>query len=175
MSCAATLYLAECLAEGKGMDLGRHRQAVQELSAAAKMVQAMAEGGFLESYRGGDIKTKHMLETAFEASAWLMALLQRMNGTKMCNLEFCNALRLHYNFRPLGLETVCNGCGGKFLVNHVMSCKLGGLVLRWHEAVKQEFIHLRKLAFGQLRVIDKPQIPYSRGMQTPVGVTAVAL
>ena len=173
-SRAATSYLAECLVDGTELELGRHRRQVRESAAAVKSIRAVTEDQLLEKL-GGDVKTKHMLETACEAGAWLTALPRRMNGTEMCDLEFRDALRLRYNFRPLGLETVCDGCGGKFSVDHAMSCKLGGLVSRRHEAVKQEFIHLGKLAFGQSRVTDEPKIFYGRGVRTPAGATAAAL
>ncbi len=48
-------------------------------------------------------------------------------------------------------------------------------VSRQHEAVKQEFIHLGKLAFGQLPVVGKPKILCGCGMKTTAGTTAVAL
>ncbi|KAL7460592.1 hypothetical protein ACHAXS_001036 [Conticribra weissflogii] len=79
-----------------------------------RMFRAIAEEAFLEWYSTRDMKTKHMLAIAYKADDWLMTLPQRLNGTKMCNLEFQNALQLHYNFHPLGLDTVCNVWGGIF-------------------------------------------------------------
>lgn len=139
------------------------------------MIQAAREVVFLEMFGGQDSKIQHMLATACEVCAWLAALPRRMNGTEMCNLEFCNAMQLCYNFCPLGLEQVCKGCSGKFLVEHAMSCKLGGLVSRRHKAVKQEFIHLGKLAFGHSNFIDKHKIIYACGVRAPAGVTVAAL
>ncbi len=171
----ATSYLVECLVEGKGLDLGWHQWVVRKALAALRTGWAVAEAAFLEWYGGRDRKSKHMLVTACKAGTWLSALPQRMNGTKMCDLEFCDALRLLYNFHPLCLETVCYGCGGKFLAEHAMSCKLGGLIWRRHEVVKQEFIRLVKLAFGHTHVIDEPKIFSGCGVWAPAGATATKL
>ncbi len=95
-----------------------------------KKVRTALETYFLDLYGGFDWKIQHMLRLACDAGAWLTSLSRRMNGTKICILEFMDALQLCYNFHPLKLEMTCNGYSGKFSVDHAMSGKLGGLLSR---------------------------------------------
>jgi hypothetical protein len=87
-------------------------------------------------------------------------------------LEFRDNLRLRYGLRPLELQERCDGCGAGFTVQHGLSCKVGGLIIRRHEAGRHEFQHLCELAFSKSRVDHEPFIFYGGDATAMAGEAA---
>ena len=56
-----------------------------------------------------------------------------LNGTDLSADEFRDGVRVRYGLVPGGLPTLCDGCDGRFSVEHAMSCEKGGLVLQRHD------------------------------------------
>ena len=44
--------------------------------------------------------------------------------------EFRDALAIHYKKPLLNVPGICDGCGAPFCLEHVLSCKKGGLIVR---------------------------------------------
>ena len=91
--------------------------------------------------------------------AWLTAQPSEINGTDLARDEFRDGIRLRYSLRPMNLPLICDGCKGRFSVNHAHDCKKGGLVLLRHNEVAQEFHHLCSEALTPSAVHDEPLIP----------------
>jgi hypothetical protein len=47
---------------------------------------------------------------------------------------------------PGNLTSLCNGCGAKFNIRHALGCKVGGLVIRWHNKTNKELSDLASKA-----------------------------
>ena len=81
-----------------------------------------------------------------------------LNGTDLSAEEFQDSLRLCYGLQPKSLPDCCNGCTKKFLVDHAMSCKTGGLVLLCHNDLVGEWHRLCAQALMPSQVSDEPLI-----------------
>ena len=60
---------------------------------------------------------------------------------------------------------VCDGCGANILVEHVLSCKKGGLVVGRHNEIRDELAYLATLATSSNRVHDEPYINIGRNTE----------
>ena len=56
------------------------------------------------------------------------------------------------------ITTTCNGCGKKFLIEHVLSCPKGGFVLERHDDATKEGGTLGALALVPSAITYKPKI-----------------
>ena len=69
--------------------------------------------------------------------AWISTVPHRLNGTELSQEEFRDNLCLRYGLTPQDIPATCDGCGKRFLIEHVLSCPKGGLVLeRYDEDAK---------------------------------------
>ena len=50
--------------------------------------------------------------------------------------EFCNAVALRYRNPLLSVPSSCDGCGAPFLLDHVLVCRKGGLIIQHHNEVR---------------------------------------
>ncbi len=87
----------------------------------------------------GKRKTAKRLEGMGETRAWLSAIPNCFDGTKLSREEFQDKLAIRYGLRPRGLIERCNGCNEPFLVEHGLSCKKGGFVGQRHDDVCEEW------------------------------------
>uniref|UniRef100_A0A0G4HN89 Uncharacterized protein n=1 Tax=Chromera velia CCMP2878 TaxID=1169474 RepID=A0A0G4HN89_9ALVE len=62
--------------------------------------------------------------------------------------EFRDALTLRYQFKAQGDKRNCEGCGGRWGLQHALNCKRGGHVGRRHNEVNQAWCDLAELAFA---------------------------
>ena len=69
------------------------------------------------------------------ASSWLTALPISRQGFALSKQEFCDALYIRYGFQLKRLPSNCV-CGATFSVEHAMTCRLGGYVIRRHNDVR---------------------------------------
>jgi len=56
---------------------------------------------------------RRRMERAGKAGAMFTAVLNRMNGTVLSADEFCDNVRLRYNYVPLEMPQLCYGGGAK--------------------------------------------------------------
>jgi hypothetical protein len=92
------------------------------------------------------------------AGLWLLVIPDRLIYNSLSAEEFCDNLRLRYNFLLLDMPQLCDGCGAPMTVEHALCCKVGGLVHIQHDNVADEWHHLCgcALTFGCVKC--KPQI-----------------
>ena len=69
-----------------------------------------------------------------------------VSGTELGRDEFRDAIRFHYGKTHTNLPETCYGCGAKCTLEHVISCKVGGLVIQRHDEINQELGNLSRLA-----------------------------
>ena len=73
--------------------------------------------------------------------------------------EFCDALANRYH-QPLSkLPADCDGCGLEFTLQHALDCRKGGLMIQWHNEVRDVLGDLASIAFRD--VIREPIVRYA--------------
>lgn len=65
---------------------------------------------------------------------------------------------MRYNLEPTDIPKVCDGCGERFSVRHALKCKNGGLVIHRHDEIRNELIHLLRIAFTNSAIYSEPRI-----------------
>jgi hypothetical protein len=104
-------------------------------------------------------ETIHTLERTPETGQWLSVPSPSvLNSTCLSAQEFRDSLMLRYTKTPVDLPQHCDSCGARFLIDHALNCKKGGLVIGLHEEVKEELIDLASRAFRPSQVCDEPRI-----------------
>ena len=77
-----------------------------------------------------------------ESGAWINIQPTFVNGLSLSRDEFRDGMRMRYGLEVLWLQKNCDGCGGKFSVEHRLKCKKGGLVVGHHDEIKSELAFL---------------------------------
>ena len=72
------------------------------------------------------------------AGLWLLVIPDRLIYNSLSAEEFCDNLRLRYNFLLLDMPQLCDGCGAPMTVKHVLCQKVGGMVHIQHDDVADE-------------------------------------
>ena len=67
-------------------------------------------------------------------------------------------MKRRYSLGLVDLPRCCNGYGAKFLIEHALACKKGGLIVDQHNEVKAETGRIAIQALGSNRVRNEPNI-----------------
>ncbi len=59
-----------------------------------------------------------------------------VNGFVLSEREFRDAIALRYRRPLIELPALCDGCDAPTDVNHTLSCRKGGLIIRRHNEVR---------------------------------------
>jgi hypothetical protein len=158
-SLAATHHLMVSLVDsGTQFDLEGHRHCATEARQVARKSQLSDERLFLD-HRGRDNPSVARWDNRNCATgAWLSVFPYWLNGTGLSADEWRDNVSLSYNRSPLDMPAACDGCGAKMLVDHALSCKVGGLVHIQHDDVADEWLHLCGTALSPSQVKHEPQI-----------------
>ena len=92
------------------------------------------------------------------AGAWLSVFPNRLNGNGMSADKWRDNVHLQYNHSPLDMPTACDGCRAKMIVEHALSCKMGGLAISSTNHVVDELRHLCSTTLSPGQVKCKPRI-----------------
>ena len=79
---------------------------------------------------------------------WLSCIPLKCLNLDLSPLEFRDGLALRYGRTPVLLPAVCDGCGEGYSVEHALSCRIGGLIIRRHNEVRDVLGDLMELAWG---------------------------
>ena len=71
--------------------------------------------------------------------AWLSAVLHRLNRTELTQKEFRDNICLRYGLMPQDIPAICDCCGNRFSIEHVLSFPKGGLVLERHDDASKKW------------------------------------
>jgi hypothetical protein len=140
---AATHHLTASLVQAATwFDLGTHRTCTNEAGLAARRDCLQDKGIFLECQSKDNPSVVRRNRWNCAAGAWLLIFPNWLNDTGLSADEWCDNVRLWYNYSPLDMPTACDGCGARMTIEHALSCKTGGLVHIWHDDVADEWRHL---------------------------------
>jgi len=71
-----------------------------------------------------------------KTSGWLNVLPIARNHFDLTSSEFRDALAIRYCRPLLDCPSNCDGCGSPFTLQHALSCKKGGLIIRRHNEIR---------------------------------------
>ena len=81
-------------------------------------------------------------------SSWLSVLPIKCHHFDLFSQQYRDALPLRYRKLLLNLSRVCDGCGALFSVEHALDCRVGGLVTRRYNEVRDAIGDLAAVAKG---------------------------
>ena len=168
-SRVATGILAEWLFQRSRLDLEAHQRRVKETGAKAQNQRREKDLiilGVMKEREGASRAEKKRLEGIGECGAWLTCSPNKLAGNLLSAEEWRDNARLRYGLKPKGLCERCNGvdCNAPFMVEHMLSCKKGGLVVQRHNNIAQEAGKLCALALTPSRVSYEPLIFHGTGV-----------
>ena len=128
ISEAVSGELLDSLLGGTALNYVGNRAFIRKSSLTARHEKMHVELGEMARQKklAGD-QESNRLHRATGNGAWISALHHHLNGTELSQEEFWDHLRLRYGMIPQDIPVTCDGCGKKFLIEHVLSCPRGGL------------------------------------------------
>ena len=119
-----------------------HLTAIQEGKEAALQSKITEAKDIFNTYTGskGPLEEKTLLRAA-NTGHWLTVMPTITSGCLLSSQEWRDAFCLRYARVPPDFPIKCDGCGGKFSVDHALDCKKGGLVISRHNEMSAEIIH----------------------------------
>jgi len=89
-------------------------------------------------------------------SSWLAVTPLERSQFDLSAQEFRDGLALRYKKPLLCLPPCCDGCGATFSIEHALDCRIGGLVGRRHNEVRDAFGDLASLVWNP--VVREPVV-----------------
>ena len=89
---------------------------------------------------------------------WLSLSPSTVNGTELSAQEFRDALFLRYGRCPGDIPLLCDGCGQKSSIEHLLHCMKGGNVILRHNEIRDEVADLAAKAFIPSAIRNEPLI-----------------
>ena len=83
------------------------------------------------------------------------SLTGQLNCTGLSADKWRDLARLRYNYKPQDMQDHCDGYNNRMTVEHVMSCKTGGLVTARHDVVQDQWHDLYANATSQGKCTHK--------------------
>ena len=93
-----------------------------------------------------------------ETGAWISVQPRIVNRLSLSKDEWRDRIQRIYRFGLVDLPKCCDSCGAKFMIEHALACKKGGLVLGGHNEVKAETDCIAIQVLGSNRVRNKLKI-----------------
>ena len=94
-------------------------------------------------------------------SSWLSVMPVEKSQFDLSAQEFRDGLALRYRKPLLCLPPCCDGCGALFTIEHALDCRIGGLVGRRHNEVRDAFGDLAALMWSP--VVKEPVVSDGSG------------
>ena len=99
---------------------------------------------------------KRIIDRASKTGAWLSVTPNTLAGTELRKDEWRDSACCRYNMRPESIPKYCDGCGKEATIDHILNCRIGGLIICRHNEVKDELIDIGIKAFGLNSIRDEP-------------------
>ena len=129
-SKAAANHLAQTIQENTQLSMVSHMAELKDRkreSAIRKDMEGTTQLKELEKYM--EPQEYRVSKRAGETGAWLTVIPQMINGTDLSHHEFRDHLALRYGKTPANLPALCDGCGGRMNITHLLGCKRGDLYI----------------------------------------------
>jgi hypothetical protein len=140
------LLCSHILAAFRGVNvfqLTDHLKVIWEVNAEIKLYNAAKRESSLNNLVSRtSCNNRRTILTGKETGQWLLVLPSTVNGIELSAQEFCNALLMGYAQGTPDLPIQCGSCQQKFSVCHVLDCKRNGLVISWHNEIRDELSDL---------------------------------
>jgi hypothetical protein len=153
---AASYLVMSMIGTGEQFSVTTHNCNVSRARAEACKMRLEREQDYLSHGAEGKRAEKRSMEHVGRVDAVFTAVPNRQNGTVLSAGEFRDNIRLRYNYVPLEMTQLCDGCGAKMTVEHALSCRVGGQVHICHDDVADEFGALCTTAFSPGRFQCQP-------------------
>ena len=113
---------------------------------------------FQEAVKGLPNARKQIIEMAPITGIWISQYPATDNGNVLSPEEFRDSILTRYRETPENLQLHCDGCGNKSTLDHLLTCKTGGLVYQAHDELRDELATLAQQAFIPSAVQLEPPI-----------------
>ena len=113
---------------------------------------------YQETVKGLPNTRKRIIERAPLTGIWMSQYPGIYNGNILSPVEFRDSILTRYGETPEKLHTHCDGCGKKSSLDHLLTCKTGGLVHLAHDELRDELANLCKQAYVPNAVQLEPPI-----------------
>ena len=172
-SSTCTSVLTDSLIESAPLSMGDHHTAMREGRASARTSgKAMAETSLTTLCSSMTPLDARRTRRNEEAGAWISIQPTYTNGLSLSKDEWRDGVRMRYGLQLQDLQKKCDGCGGRFSIEHALKCKQGGLVVGHHNEVRDECGALAVQAMSANRVRDEPKIVISHSENTSAPASA---
>ncbi len=165
-SVAITAELTKSLLDHAPLDATNYRKEASSTRSKLKSERDSAHAASLQAQLAqGNRQKQRRIKRAGDTGLWLTMAPDTLNGTELSAEEFRDNLCLRYGITLPDLPDKCDGCGAPFTMEHAVSCKQGGLILRRHNDLCKEWHALCAQALTPTAVTDEPLIHSSRPAQ----------
>lgn len=155
MSTTATTLLQHAIRTGSPADMGEHnaqcRRVQQKAQAEARDRAEVDLKVLLNKMPATQQRTLSRIVHG-NASTWLTVLPLSAEGFDLSATQFRDQLAIRYHRQPVGLPSLCDGCGADFTLQHALDCRKGGLVRKGHDYLRDHDAGLASQAWGSVRV-----------------------
>jgi len=83
-----------------------------------------------------------------DLSVWLSVLPTERHKFDLTPQD---ALAILYRKPLLNVPTFCDGCGAPSTLDHFLTCMKGGLIVQWHNEIRDAVGDLAAMVWGQVR------------------------
>ena len=104
---------------------------------------------------------KRILERASQTGIWLSQYPSTYNGNILSPEEFRDSALIRFGETPANLQPHCDGCGKTSSLDHLLTCKTGGLIHQAHDELRDELALLARQTFTPSAVQIEPPIQNS--------------
>ena len=151
--------------------LSDHFKQVKEAKADFKADQLATYGAQLRGVLNSlPPEQKRVVQRGTTTGHWLSAYPNPENGTELSALEFRDGLFTRYGVSPPNIPLDCDGCDTICDHQHLLNCKVGGLIHQRHDDVAHELGDLAQGAFSYVRYNPAIQVRQSSGPSSPTQV-----
>ena len=113
---------------------------------------------YQEAVKGLSSTRKRIIERAPHTGIWLSQYPSIYNGNILSPEEFRDSILTRCGETPENLCTHCDGCGKKSSLDHLLTCKTGGLIHQAHDELRNEIATIARQAYVPSAVQIEPPI-----------------
>uniref|UniRef100_A0A0G4H122 Uncharacterized protein n=1 Tax=Chromera velia CCMP2878 TaxID=1169474 RepID=A0A0G4H122_9ALVE len=149
-SAAASEAIIEAILQGEDIDTDEHVKRGQKARAAHK--EAVEKEWERLGSQSGQAASEDQCEEVKQSkekrqSGWLTATPLKEYRMNLSPDEFRDTMTIRYQGRVGGEKNRCEGCGGRWSLQHALNCPVGGLPTLRHDEVNRTWASLAAEAY----------------------------